>query len=221
MKKRKKYLTSRAPQSAIEKLIFFISSQLILLLLASHPLVNSILMLKTNCLTNTPGCECSWNTQGKFISDCSHLNLSQVPQNDYSDYLYNSSGNNQMPTLNRDIQQLNLASNNLTSLEAQAFHKRKFRNLQKLFINRNQLGQISGQAFYKLTGLIELDLSENLLAELADSNSSSYSGSSEVDTFLRDLNQLRQLSLASNKLTRLEAFAFRSLIQLRQLDLSR
>lgn len=72
-----------------------------------------------------------------------------------------------MVTLNRDIQQLNLVRNNITSLSAGEFYKKKFRNLQKIYLNSNQLSTIHSSAFYKLTGLIELDLSENYLTNLS------------------------------------------------------
>lgn len=88
-------------------------------------------------------------------------------QNDYLDYLLANAGNNQMPTLNRDIQQLNLASNNISSLGPAEFYRKKFTNLQKIYLAANQLSRVHSSAFHKLTGLIELDLSENLLASLA------------------------------------------------------
>lgn len=68
-----------------------------------------------------------------------------------------------MSTLSRDIQQLNLAANNITSLKWAEFQGKKFVNLQKIYLNSNQIEKIHPGAFYKLTGLIELDLSDNLL----------------------------------------------------------
>lgn len=149
-----------------------------------------------------------------------------------------------MPTLNRDIQQLNLASNNLTSLEEAEFYRKKFRNLQKLYLNTNQLLRIHSNAFHKLTGLIELDLSENLISSLKskfqvspkpeqDLQSSQWnlvtkpehrldkSNLAESSFLNSDLSQLRHLNLASNQLIKLENFAFSQLGQLRQLILSR
>lgn len=73
-----------------------------------------------------------------------------------------------MPTLNRDIQQLNLASNNISTLGPAEFYKKKFTNLQKIYLATNQLFRVHSGAFYKLTGLIELDLSENSIASLAN-----------------------------------------------------
>lgn len=73
-----------------------------------------------------------------------------------------------MSTLNRDIQQLNLASNNITSLKRNEFYGKKFGNLQKINLNNNKLSQIDSRAFYKLTGLVELDLSENSISRFDD-----------------------------------------------------
>lgn len=189
------------------------------------------------------------------MADCSGQSLNQVPNNDYFDHLQASAGNNQMPTLNRDIQQLNLASNNISNLSGSEFFKKKFRNLQKIYLNTNQLRKIDSSAFYKLTGLVELDLSENMISGFDDKLivEGNHNATDSVDslavvidqrtstnhrqvvgagrrregrihgvrTFLQDLTQLRQLNLASNRLTRLDEFTFSPLTQLHQLYLSR
>lgn len=148
-----------------------------------------------------------------------------------------------MPTLNRDIQQLNLASNVITELKNDEFSRKKFRNLQKIYLNSNRLTKIDSNAFYKLTGLIELDLSENSISSL-DNEASDKAGDNldveesfniederttknksfiikRTNSFLEDLVQLRQLNLTSNKLSRIGRFTFSPLTQLRQLYLSR
>lgn len=149
-----------------------------------------------------------------------------------------------MPTLTRDIQLLNLTANNIISLRRAEFYRKKFRNLQKIHLASNKLLRIDPNAFFKLTGLVELDLSENLLAQLEgeqleESYSTSGLFSEDFDDiqelslnittsagltrlgFLHDLLQLRLLNLASNQLTHLSALAFVSQTQLRQLILSR
>lgn len=151
-----------------------------------------------------------------------------------------------MSTLNRDIQQLELSHNNITRLNQSEFYNNKFRNLQKIYLNSNQVHKIEPNAFYKLTGLIELDLSNNLMTELTFSEHQSQltisnlsmvdsdSGDNMIATannthivnrlkrsFLYDLVTLRQLNLASNQLTELEAYTFVRLGQLRQLILSK
>lgn len=90
-------------------------------------------------------------------------------QNDYHDYLLAHAGDNQMQTLNRDIQLLNLASNNISILKRNEFSRKKFRNLQKLYLNTNQLMHVDSDAFFKLTGLVELDVSENLISRFDES----------------------------------------------------
>lgn len=229
---------------------------------------NSFLLLKSNCLTSWPNCTCLWKG-GKFVADCSAQSLPQVPkvsasaqlsalilsltnarltpqthnQNDYFESLKTNSGNNQMSTLNRDIQLLNLAHNNLTTLRRREFSRKKYRNLQKLYLNTNQLHRIDSEAFFRLTGLIELDLSENLISrfddqldfdpeqrqEFQEDDSKSEEklraetwdkGTKVARSFISHLTQLRQLNLNSNQLTCLSAFAFSPLRQLRQLLLS-
>lgn len=75
-----------------------------------------------------------------------------------------------MSTLNRDIQVLNLTRNSISLLKSREFYEKKFGNLQKLYLSSNQIDRIEGESFYKLIGLVELDLSENLLKsfELVD-----------------------------------------------------
>lgn len=77
-----------------------------------------------------------------------------------------SASDSQSSTLNRDIQHLDLAENNITHLGDDEFYAKKFRNLQKIHLSSNQISRIEPSAFRKLTGLIELDLSSNSIAEL-------------------------------------------------------
>lgn len=151
-------------------------------------------------------------------------------QNDYYDALVADAADSQMSTLNRDIQQLELSHNNISRLNQSEFYDNKFRNLQKIYLNANQLREIEPRAFHKLTGLIELDLSANMLTDLfasAPNLSTSDSLGQAADigarlkqSFLYDLVKLRQLNLAANQLSRLEPFTFVRLGQLRQLFLS-
>lgn len=154
-----------------------------------------------------------------------------------------------MPTLNRDIQQLNLASNNISLLNGAEFSRKKFGNLQKIYLNGNQLRSIDSSAFNRLTGLIELDLSENFIEKLFDDKQAAAQNqdeenlddkiragdwlqqdsralaigrdSSPPSSFLNGLKQLRHLNLASNRLTEIGAFTFSPVAQLHQLYLSR
>lgn len=143
-----------------------------------------------------------------------------------------------MPTLNRDIQALNLSSNKIQHLEDNEFSLKKFRNLQRLHLSSNDLSEIQGTSFARLTGLIELDLSSNRLegliahpARRTNNHSSPTRDTADhvgdqdeqqhPSSFLNELTNLRQLNLAENLIRRLEARAFLALGQLRQLFLSR
>lgn len=258
MKRRKKIPPGPEPANSVNRIKTHKSPQIgivILVLLASllawqHQQllqVSSMMLLTTmNCSSVLPNCSCSWRG-GKFVADCSMQNLTKVPKNDYYDFLFENSGNNQMPTLNRDIQALNLSYNQIVRLGRMEFLRKKFRNLQKIQLNSNGLESIEPSAFYKLTGLIELDLSDNSLSSLQDSGLSSPSHFGDLEdlepattsnktkiqdnnnnknqnaeSFLnQNLAQLRQLNLEANRLRRIEEFAFSPLMQLRQLYLSR
>ena len=63
-----------------------------------------------------------------------------------------------------------MAHNKLSLLGRKELSRLRYGNLQKLFLQANQLQAIHSSAFYKLTGLIELDLGENLLSTLGDDN---------------------------------------------------
>lgn len=106
-----------------------------------------------------------------------------------------------MPTLNRDIQQLNLAQNVIVELKSEEFSGKKFRNLQKIYLNSNQIRQIDLKAFYKLTGLIELDLSDNLISKLTDDDQLITSKADHVKDDESDTNLIKGLdSLKDTKM---------------------
>lgn len=247
MRRRKKLAPANGKLAAVGSLLLFtLLFTIVSLLSRSRDVSSMLLVMKTDCLPNWLGCTCAWRG-GKFVADCSQQGLKQVPNNDYFDHLLSSSSDNQMLTLNRDIQQLNLTANNISSLREEEFHRKKFRNLQKVYLGANKISRVHSRAFYMLTGLIELDLSQNFIVSLqvddsegeqqdsivvassreeqlgannktqvANSKSSRPKGS-----FLEHLAALRQLNLASNQLTSVEAGAFVQLSQLRQLILSR
>lgn len=133
-----------------------------------------------------------------------------------------------MPTLARDIQSMNLSNNLISELGDAELSEKKFRNLQRLYLATNKIVSIHPNAFYKLTGLIELDLSFNELISLHQMSSNNNSNTLTTSTineatmnFMTQLANLRHLNLASNKLNRLRARTFVNLRQLRQLILSR
>lgn len=204
MKRRKKFfLAHKAPFLLLLLLIniLFILSELDnnnINSLKSSIFVSSMLLLKTNCLTNAPSCECLWKN-GKFIADCSRQNLKQVPINDYVDNLLsNAAGNNQMQTLNRDLQQLNLASNNITHLFRGEFFDKKFNNLQKIFLNSNNIVRVDLKAFRKLIGLVELDLSENFISRFDEIVSNNGEEDDDDDDYDDSHNKIENLTSDNN-----------------------
>lgn len=120
------------------------------------------------------------------------------------------------------------------------FAQKKFKNLQKIQLDHNKLQTIEPGAFHKLTGLIELDLSDNQLEQLElefggqalavsrvvqsitpNANPTSQPWDGAPKSFLQDLVQLRHLNMNSNRLKRIGSLAFSPTVQLRQLYLSR
>lgn len=58
----------------------YMLAYLILLLSYNVPQASSMLMMMTtNCLSQTPTCSCWWKS-GKFVADCSNQSLNQVPK---------------------------------------------------------------------------------------------------------------------------------------------
>lgn len=108
----------------------------------------------------------------------------------------------------KDIQSLNMTNNRIQQLERGIFYNINFTNIQKIYLANNQLEHIEEGAFYRLIGLVELDVSSNLLRRLPKNG-----------TFL-DCLQLRLANFAQNKLTSVPAYAFRPLHNLRQLSLA-
>lgn len=88
-KRRTKKRPNRRPQM-LSDLVVMLSSSLMPLILVSVLFINititnliqptnALMMMKSDCLTSTPNCGCSWKN-GKFVADCSSLSLFQVPK---------------------------------------------------------------------------------------------------------------------------------------------
>lgn len=133
-----------------------------------------------------------------------------------------------MPTLARDIQQLDLSSNSLTSLQESEFLVKKFKNLQKIYMSANQLLRVHPGAFHKLTGLIELDLSENLISDLSSAAAASSSAEEaqaqaegEAEAEEEEEARSKQMQFVSPRKKKKKKITFLSpLAQLRQLNLA-
>ncbi|XP_013793254.2 leucine-rich repeat, immunoglobulin-like domain and transmembrane domain-containing protein 2 [Limulus polyphemus] len=141
-----------------------------------------------HCITEcVEGCLCKWK-HGKQTAECADAFLTSVPAG-----------------LNSETQVLDLSGNFLHTLAGRAFHSVRLVNLQKIFLARCGLSEISDDAFYRVSNLIELDLSENDL--------------SWVPT-LKDCSLLRRLQLSHNPIQHLLNNSFSSLTQLTTLEMS-
>lgn len=120
-------------------------------------------------------------------------------QNDHFDHLL---ANNQIKTLNRDVQQLNLASNNITTLRRAEFARKQFKNLQKIYLTSNQLQHVDFGAFRKLTGLVELDLSENLIERFDESLEMKVGGLAGDDEEQEDEEEAEEAQVQANQSAR-------------------
>lgn len=101
-----------------------------------------------------------------------------------------------------------MTNNRLDHLTKWIFFNANFTNVQKIFLANNQLESIEEGAFYRLIGLVELDVSANLLQKLPTNVTYSH------------CLQLRILNLSQNKLTIVPSNAFKPLYNLRQLSLA-
>ncbi|XP_076335538.1 leucine-rich repeat, immunoglobulin-like domain and transmembrane domain-containing protein 2 [Tachypleus tridentatus] len=137
--------------------------------------------------TCVEGCLCKWK-HGKQTAECADAFLTTVPAG-----------------LNSATQVLDLSGNVLHTLASRAFHSVRLVNLQKIFLARCGLTEISDDAFYRVSNLIEIDLSENNL--------------SWVPT-LKDCSLLRRLQLSRNPIQHLLDNSFSSLSHLTTLEMS-
>lgn len=126
---------------------------------------------------------------------------------------------------------MDLSENNITHLSEAEFYTKKFQNLQKIYLNSNQIDRIAPNAFHKLTGLIELDLSSNFLVDLheralvsqmissLDGDTSKSSKQSKNDNNNKR-NKTGNEQEASVTTRRLKSTFLYELTQLRQLNLA-
>ncbi|UXI22511.1 hypothetical protein NH340_JMT08454 [Sarcoptes scabiei] len=134
-------------------------------------------------------CSCIWRN-GKQTTICENQNLISIP--------------NQIAP---STQVLDLNNNNFQILPSKAFQERGLINLQKLFLPHCKLGAIADDAFYQLTNLVELDLSDNLLTHVPKKS-------------LANATNLRRLLLNNNHIATITAESFDALSNLRFLNLS-
>ncbi|XP_015603819.1 lutropin-choriogonadotropic hormone receptor isoform X2 [Cephus cinctus] len=102
-----------------------------------------------------------------------------------------------------NLTKLDLTSNNLTDIPAQAFHQ--FSNLQILLLRRNRLSNINEHAFSNLTNLRVLELDDNYLTD--------------IPSAIKQLVNMEDLSITNNRIQRINADAFSRASNLVSLDL--
>jgi len=86
------------------------------------------------------------------------------------------------------FQVLDLSGSRVPSLGRGAFLRRGLRNLQRVFLAKCGLREVRAGAFTSLTNLVELDVSNNRLAEVP----------SEAWADGQDLSSLMRLKMAAN-----------------------
>ncbi|XP_015116361.1 leucine-rich repeat-containing protein 24 [Diachasma alloeum] len=146
--------------------------------------------MTTQTIACPPTCACKWKG-GKEAVECANRNLTRLPQG-----------------APEETQVLDLSSNHLVKLQAESFRNLGLVNLQKLYLSKSNISQISPQALVGLVGLVELDLSVNSIIDVPS------------ETF-PSCPSLMRLILSGNPIRRLSRDAFKPLTQLTTLELSK
>lgn len=158
--------------------------------LQSLLLLNFVIATLADFTANCPQeCNCLW-ASGNKQADCSNAHISDIPK-----------------TLSTEIQNLDLAGNDLYEITRHAFHDVGLINLKKLVLRECKLITIQKSGLSGLAIMIELDLSKNDLKVL------------QSDTF-RETVKIRWILLNDNKLEKLENGLFNNLPFLQKVDLS-
>ncbi|CAB4062449.1 unnamed protein product [Lepeophtheirus salmonis] len=95
-----------------------------------------------------PGCVCMWKS-GKESTECINQSKNSIPTG-----------------IEPSTQVLNIRGNSIKVFEDNIFLQLGITNLQKIFCSYCSVREIQPRAFRRLTNLIELDLSENVLKEI-------------------------------------------------------
>lgn len=132
-------------------------------------------------------CLCKW-TYGKKSALCSSANLTSVP------------------TLNSDLQVLDLQHNLITYLRKDEFSAAGLLNLQRIYLKDTNIKEIHRDSFRDLKILVEVDLANNHISVIPR------------DTFAGN-DRLKVLILSGNPLKQLSNEQFPSLPHLRSLEL--
>lgn len=164
----------------VEGRLFWTSTILVLFF------VKSVVALGGTCPTR---CSCKWKS-GKQTVECNERELSSIPDN-----------------IDMETQVLDLTGNNLQTLPFETFFQLGLVNLQRLILRDCRIRLIDDLAFKGLTNLIDLDLSQNLLASVPSK-------------IFKATPFLRELILSNNPIQIIESLAFQYIHGLVKLDLS-
>ncbi|XP_064100254.1 leucine-rich repeat-containing protein 24-like [Macrobrachium nipponense] len=134
-------------------------------------------------------CSCKWK-QGKQTAECVNKQLMTLP-----------------PNLDPATQALDISLNKIQRLPSRSFAQEGLINLQKIFLQNNNLHEIDIEAFISLTNLVMLDLSKNELKQIP------------VYAF-QHTPALMELYLSGNSLQHIDSDAFKYLESLKTLDIS-
>lgn len=116
-------------------------------------------------------CTCKW-TYGKKSAFCASSNLTAVP------------------SLNSDLQVLDLQQNFITYLKKDEFSSAGLLNLQRIFLKNSSLKEIHRDAFRDLKILIEIDLSGNYISVIPRDT---FAGNDRLKVLILNGNPLKQL----------------------------
>ncbi|KAL1439699.1 hypothetical protein MTO96_001275 [Rhipicephalus appendiculatus] len=100
---------------------------------------------RVQCFACSDRCKCIWRN-GKQYGECALQELTALPSG-----------------MDESLQVLNLTHNLIQTLPKRAFLTAGLVNVQKLYLSRCELSHIDDSALFKVTNLIELDLSDNKL----------------------------------------------------------
>ncbi|VVC35803.1 Immunoglobulin subtype,Immunoglobulin-like domain,Immunoglobulin-like fold,Leucine-rich repeat [Cinara cedri] len=136
------------------------------------------------------GCTCKWKG-GKQTVECVNRSLSAIPSG-----------------MDAGTQVLDMSGNPLDTLSYGRFMNAGLSNLQKIYMARCRITYVDDAAFHGLSNLVELDLSDNGIADIPTKS-------------FDDYPQLMKLVLSGNVVTVIRTAAFSRLIFLTVLDISR
>lgn len=165
---------------------------------------------QTKCLEQ---CSCKWKS-GKMTVECLAASFGTIPEG-----------------IDSGTQVLHLTGNVIQILRAKSFQSVGLTHLQRIYLNRCGLVSLEDEAFYQVSNLIELDLSNNFLTSVP-------SKALENCPILRKLNfahnpirellnntfakfsHLQTIDLSDNNIHAIEVNAFQGLKSLKQLYLN-